>query len=97
MKFSDMQGVKRIQFLKWGKTISSSGSGVALGCVGRRGPVVLCCGLYFLRQLVWKLKSQWKHSLRRQSRVQYSYDPYSYSQNFDDGFFHDHISPCILR
>ncbi|KAB5569856.1 hypothetical protein DKX38_003649 [Salix brachista] len=38
----------------------------------------------------WRFRTQWKHAFGwRRSRAQCSYDPYSYSLNFDDGFSHE--------
>ncbi|CAK9162179.1 unnamed protein product [Ilex paraguariensis] len=63
-------------------------------CVQREVPAKCCHGSYGARQLLWRFWSQWKQAVRWQrSTAQFSYDPHSYSQNFDDGCFHDHLSP----
>ena len=53
------------------------------------GASLVKSGAVTVRQLVWKLRSQWRLAMRpRQSRGRFGYDPESYSQNFDDGHFH---------
>ncbi|KAH7669744.1 hypothetical protein IHE45_11G098000 [Dioscorea alata] len=39
-----------------------------------------------VRQVVWKLRSKWRLSVKRRSGVKFGYDHQSYLQNFDDGF-----------
>ncbi|KAA8550715.1 hypothetical protein F0562_002399 [Nyssa sinensis] len=93
MKFLNMGSLKRIQIPKLWRRITCSGSAVELGSVKRRAPVESCNGSYVMRQLFWRFKSQWKQALRWQRHTaKYRYDPHSYSQNFDDGCFHDHPS-----
>ncbi|CAK7349334.1 unnamed protein product [Dovyalis caffra] len=83
--------MKRIQFLKWGSRISSTGPAVTLVSVKRRVPFGRHCGSSFLMQLFWKFRTQWKQAFGWQrSRAQCSYDLYSYSLNFDDGLCHDY-------
>ncbi|KAJ6687216.1 hypothetical protein OIU79_016856 [Salix purpurea] len=84
--------MKRIQFLRWGSRISSTGgSAVKPVSLTRQAPSGRRCeSSSFLMQLVSKFRTQWKHAFGwRRSRAQCSYDPYSYSLNFDDGFSHE--------
>ncbi|KAF9688507.1 hypothetical protein SADUNF_Sadunf02G0204200 [Salix dunnii] len=82
--------MKRIQFLRWGSRISSTGSAVKLVSLKRQVPSGRRCESSFLMQLVSKFRTQWKQAFGWQrSKAQCSYDPYSYSLNFDDGFSHE--------
>ncbi|MBA0769717.1 hypothetical protein Gotri_018419 [Gossypium trilobum] len=80
-----MQILKRIRFLKWEKKVSNHEHGVKLISVRRRPHCVL-------KQLVWKVKSQWWRQ-RQRSSMQFSYDFHSYSLNFDDGFCRNELNP----
>ncbi|KAM1987753.1 hypothetical protein ACFX15_034969 [Malus domestica] len=87
MKVSSISVCWKLQCSKPLKRIASAGSEVKL--VGNQSSAssVGYCGSYLLRQLFWKLKSQWKQGLGWQkSYNRYSYDLQSYSLNFDDGF-----------
>lgn len=98
MKTFEMQRLKGIQFLKWGKKLGNTGSVVALVSLERKEPSGGCSASYMVMQLFWKLKSLWKQALGWQRmNVQYSYDIHSYSLNFDDGSFHDHCLPNTWR
>ncbi|KAK4732135.1 hypothetical protein R3W88_025123 [Solanum pinnatisectum] len=90
---------KMIQMLKWhGRRVAHSSSDVTLVSVERRAPVNCFKGLHIARQLYWRLKSQWRQLLSWQrSSVRFSYDAYSYSQNFDDGCSEEHRSPLAPR
>ncbi|XVF72071.1 hypothetical protein PTKIN_Ptkin12aG0091900 [Pterospermum kingtungense] len=85
--------LKRIQLCKWEKKVANDGRAVKLISVERRP--TLCCSSkwHVLKQLVWKLKSQWRQQALRlqRSSKQFSYDLHSYSLNFDDGFSPPHI------
>ncbi|OMP03199.1 hypothetical protein COLO4_10585 [Corchorus olitorius] len=96
-----MQIMKRIQFLKLEKKVANDGYAMKLIPVQRKP--ILCCRSksYVLKQLMWKLKSQWKQAMKMQRNTsrQFSYDLHSYSLNFDDGFCHDqqHITLNSIR
>ncbi|KAL9685727.1 hypothetical protein QQ045_023178 [Rhodiola kirilowii] len=87
MKLSTALRVKRTQFMRWVKNNASSNRSIvpfthieAGNYTDRR--------LFVLKQLIWKLKSQWKkQSLKWQAskKICYNYDLKSYSQNFDEG------------
>lgn len=100
MKFSTMLSMKKIQILKWGRRTAGNGSGVTLGSVQRRVPVRCCQGSHVAKQLVLRLKSQWRPALSlkwQRGNMSYSYDARSYSQNFDDGCSNDHRSPLAPK
>lgn len=92
MKILSLQSVKKNQIQKWGKRIASTESAITLGnAKGRRLSFSCCCGLHVLKKLVLKFRTKWKQALGWQrSSIQYSYDLYSYSLNFDDGLCHGH-------
>ncbi|CAN0885715.1 hypothetical protein LINGRAHAP2_LOCUS15191 [Linum grandiflorum] len=94
MKLLSGQSMKRVQFQRWGKRISSSFTAAAAVAivVGRKrkgGPLGWCCSRsYVPKKWVNKFKAQWKKAIgwRKSScPPQYSYDIQSYSLNFDDG------------
>ncbi|KAF7818468.1 hypothetical protein G2W53_023923 [Senna tora] len=59
---------------------------VTLGSVQRRRG----SSSSFVRQIVYKLKGQWKQDLGWERRSpRFSYDHHSYSLNFDDGTSYD--------
>ncbi|KAF7818467.1 hypothetical protein G2W53_023922 [Senna tora] len=61
---------------------------VTLGSVQRRRG---SSSSSFVRQIVYKLKGQWKQDLgwERRRSPRFSYDHQSYSLNFDDGTSYD--------
>ncbi|KAF6144459.1 hypothetical protein GIB67_024686 [Kingdonia uniflora] len=77
--------MKRSQFMKWESRLAviphvSVSLKVANDFFGSSF-------LNFLRKLCWRFMSQWKQSEGwKRKNARFSYDPYSYSQNFDDGF-----------
>lgn len=78
--------MKRIRFLRWGSRISSTGSAVKLVSLKRQVPFGRRCESSFLMQLAARFRAQWKQAFGwKRSSAQCSYDPYSYSLNFDDG------------
>lgn len=78
--------MKRIRFLRWGSRISSTGSAVELVSLKRQVPFGRRCESSFLMQLASRFRAQWKQAFGwKRSSAQCSYDPYSYSLNFDDG------------
>ncbi|PHT86321.1 hypothetical protein T459_08427 [Capsicum annuum] len=85
--------------LKWhGWRVAHSSADVTLTGVERRAPVNCFKGLHIAKQLYWRLKSQWRRLLSWQrSSVRFTYDAYSYSQNFDDGCSKEHRSPLAPR
>nr|GMD13958.1 uncharacterized protein LOC109173736 [Ipomoea batatas] len=86
--------------MKWrGRRTARSGGGTSavtlLSLQKRAAPRNWCVG----RHLEWRVRL-WCRKLReaalgcqRKSMQQFSYDPQSYSQNFDDGHFKEHLSP----
>lgn len=97
MKVSSISSCWKIQCLKLGKGITSTGSAVTLVSIERRASTGCCHVSYLLRKLIWKLKSQWKQAVGwRKSYTHYTYDLQSYSLNFDNGF-DDHLSPHSFR
>lgn len=90
----------KILLLSWERRIVCSCSTVSsYVSTGRKSPTRLKRGSYLFRHLIWRFKSQWKQALRwERNTVQYSYDPGSYSKNFDDGCSQDdHLSPLAPR
>ncbi|URE10686.1 hypothetical protein MUK42_04796 [Musa troglodytarum] len=49
-----------------------------------------------MKQVFWKLRSEFRGMTTPlwHRPTSFAYDPRSYSQNFDDGFLHDHLLPC---
>lgn len=91
MKISNVLG------MKWrGRRSGGGASAVTLLSLQKRAaPRNWCVG----RHLEWRVRL-WCRKLReaalgcqRKSMQQFSYDPQSYSQNFDDGHFKEHLSP----
>ncbi|XXG44112.1 hypothetical protein AAC387_Pa01g3994 [Persea americana] len=81
--------------MNWGSRVASRDRDTSFTLVRVQSQAMMtkwCCGSMVLRQLVWRLKSQWRQFTRsRRRRVRFSYDLHSYSQNFDDGSLH-HLS-----
>ncbi|KAL9397859.1 hypothetical protein Peur_012112 [Populus x canadensis] len=78
--------MKRIRFLRWGSRISSTGSAVELVSLKRQVPFGRRYESSFLMQLASRFRAHWKQAFGwKRSGAQCSYDPYSYSLNFDDG------------
>lgn len=97
-KILRMVSLKKIQILNFGRRIACSSSSVTYVSVGRRKSAECCGGsyLYLWRQIFWRLKSEWRGALRGHRRnSQFGYDPRSYTQNFDDGWFGDRPSPLV--
>lgn len=93
MKISSISSLRRLEFLKLRKQNLSAGSAVTLVSFKRRALLDCSCGSYLLRQSVRKFKSLWKQDFSWQrSKAKFSYDLRSYTLNFDDGFFNDHLS-----
>nr|XP_009788850.1 PREDICTED: uncharacterized protein LOC104236594 [Nicotiana sylvestris] len=90
-----MGSSKKLHMFKCqGWRVAHCSSAVTSVSIERRAPVNCFQGLYIARQLYWRLKSRWRQLLSwRRSSVRFSYDPYSYSQNFDDGCSKEHPSP----
>nr|GMD12209.1 uncharacterized protein LOC109173736 [Ipomoea batatas] len=93
------RGMKILNVLgmKWrGRRSGGGASAVTLLSLQKRAaPRNWCVG----RHLEWRVRL-WCRKLReaalgcqRKSMQQFSYDPQSYSQNFDDGHFKEHLSP----
>ncbi|KAK9281204.1 hypothetical protein L1049_004099 [Liquidambar formosana] len=75
MKISNMRSLRRIQFLRWGERIASSGAAVI--DVKRRAPVECCAASCALRQLIWRVKSRWKQALKcRRSSVRLPFEAF---------------------
>ncbi|KAG1354012.1 hypothetical protein COCNU_07G001240 [Cocos nucifera] len=72
----NLGGKKRIHAMNWTKRLTKEDGGGSLVKARRSTP---------MRQMFWKVKSQWRLALRSRSSVRFGYDPESYSQNFDDG------------
>ncbi|KAK1267495.1 hypothetical protein QJS04_geneDACA000047 [Acorus gramineus] len=71
--------------------MTSSERVVALANVRRKVGLDWCGVSVFLKQIAWKLKSQWRNAVGSQKdRLRFGYDPQSYSQNFDDCSTCDH-------
>lgn len=78
--------MKRIRFLRWGSRISSTGYAVELVSLKRQVPFGRRYESSFLMQLASRFRAKWKQAFGwKRSSAQCSYDPYSYSLNFDDG------------
>ncbi|KAK9146214.1 hypothetical protein Sjap_006117 [Stephania japonica] len=95
MGFSSLGGKRRIKIMNWGRRVRCGGSAVSAVSVhqGESFEWCCCCSSPKTRQLFWRLKSQLKQHMRWERRaIQFSYDPESYSQNFDDGCSSDHLS-----
>ncbi|KAG1361481.1 hypothetical protein COCNU_09G009440 [Cocos nucifera] len=92
-------GSKKIHAMNWAKRFRRREDGIALEKT--RGSVVTewWRRSTSVRQMVWKLRSRWRHAMRssRRDAMRFGYDPESYSQNFDDGFLRDYLAPCTLN
>ncbi|KAH7662750.1 hypothetical protein IHE45_14G008900 [Dioscorea alata] len=86
-----MGNKKRVHAITWAKR--------SLLVVGEKKGFMCSCFLS-MKQVVFKVKSQWKQALRsscscsssslkQSGGVRFGYDPESYSQNFDDGFLNE--------
>ena len=92
---SSLSSFQRSQFLKFQKKMRTTNSSVAPGGVERKSSFEIFSKPYVLKQMVCKVKNQWKQSVRsqRSRSLQYSYDLQSYYLNFDNGHSTDHIPP----
>ncbi|KAL5996921.1 hypothetical protein ACLOJK_007846 [Asimina triloba] len=86
MRICSMAIMKRLQSLaSW--NYKEGGGVMVISVLHQRRIAVVDCwsGATILRQLLWKLKSQWRQAIgSHKDRLRFSYDPHSYSQNFDD-------------
>uniref|UniRef100_A0A5K1CV98 Uncharacterized protein n=1 Tax=Nymphaea colorata TaxID=210225 RepID=A0A5K1CV98_9MAGN len=72
------------------KRANSKQEAVALVRVRARPSISPWHGMICWRRLVWRIKAQWRQAMRaHKQRVKFSYDIYSYCQNFDDGVRYD--------
>ncbi|KAK1260516.1 hypothetical protein QJS04_geneDACA002309 [Acorus gramineus] len=78
---------KRIHAMSVAKKTST----MTVANVWRRLGLDLWGKTMFLKQIMWKLRSQWRLAMGSQKdRLRFGYDPQSYSLNFDDCSTCDH-------
>ncbi|GLJ40872.1 hypothetical protein SUGI_0845510 [Cryptomeria japonica] len=68
----------------WG-WIAAKKKFVNLSCICTKGKVVLGSARGAWRRLFWKVRSELRKSMRPTTVQKFTYDVYSYSQNFDEG------------
>ncbi|KAF9623400.1 hypothetical protein IFM89_001946 [Coptis chinensis] len=87
-----MGSMKRIVFMTWERRLTGEGNVVSLGRVQQKKAINWWDGLAAVRRLLWRFKSQWRQfGKSNRNSIRFSYDLYSYCQNFDDGILH-HLS-----
>lgn len=91
-------GSKKIHAMNWAKRFGRIEDGIPTEKAQARAVTEWWRRSTTVRQLVWKLRSRWRHAMRssRRNGMRFGYDPKSYSQNFDDGVLRDYLAPCAL-